>query len=489
MRGQQLIELGTLWMTEKWIRLEVPWQEGGLFEIDFFSFQEWVEACREEFRTKGELSGKRIAYLARKLLRPTRDRELPTESDLGVGVVDLRIPFQLLGIVPLAEGEPQGALAGLCDRISEVAKLLGFLKANARIQLRLSVPWLRVKRNLDEGRTRGLDGLYEKEIRSVSLGTLDFRNGKCFLHGVEIPMSIVGKVFKEWVGACLVEVLNSEFSVARARDLARAVATFHIHSHLRSQELFRRVVGENAVERFLRERRLRFKSVDGNEYEIEESGDVFRIDAGKRTPVCVHVAGENRLPVYDRVVALYLALRDHPEVLSPHLIVVEGHRREEDPWVAEGVVTRCSKCGRFLEVGGEHMAVVLQIESGVRALCQTQVTVERARTLAYMCVNCIDHNGVRIIIEAIRRTILGECEVIEEEDGLPRCLNCGSEIEPGEESAVFFITRERFVEAGQRRDVEVLDEHEVARLCMRCWEALGAENLLDRIEMLIHMSR
>jgi len=150
--------------------------------------------------------------------------------------------------------------------------------------------------------------------RSTRLGTLQLRGTRILFNGMELGE----EGFWRWLDACMDRVWEDwTFDRGRATELAKLVAADRREIERKSLETLRRTLGEEVAERLLRKGEITVKSSNGKEYVITERGEVFETpwEGGKRS-VCVQVAGEHRLPKYDRVLAKYLVIRDHPEQIE-----------------------------------------------------------------------------------------------------------------------------------------------------------------------------
>lgn len=83
-------------------------------------------------------------------------------------------------------------------------------------------------------------------------------------------------------------------------------------AHRRSRRLIAELLGEEALGRLEEEGCLIVRSKNGKRYMVNDRGSVFCVGDGGR--VCVSL-GASRIPDYDRVLTLYITLRDRPELV------------------------------------------------------------------------------------------------------------------------------------------------------------------------------
>jgi hypothetical protein len=95
------------------------------------------------------------------------------------------------------------------------------------------------------------------------------------------------------------------------------LADFLRRAEERSLETLRKVLEEEAARRLLEKGELQVRTPSGEEYVVTSSAEVYRrLPGGGRSPVCVQVEGGENLPRYDLILAKYLTLRDHPELIG-----------------------------------------------------------------------------------------------------------------------------------------------------------------------------
>lgn len=153
-------------------------------------------------------------------------------------------------------------------------------------------------------------GLFLMEERSVRLGELELRGGRVYLYGREADLRLI----ESWVEACAAELWRGEgLTQERARELAEVLLSHREQTEGRALRAVREVLGQEVVDQLLSEGRVRVRSSNGEEYVITEEGEVY--SAGGRR-CCVQVEGGERLPKYDRFLAVYLTVRDRPEKIS-----------------------------------------------------------------------------------------------------------------------------------------------------------------------------
>ncbi len=156
--------------------------------------------------------------------------------------------------------------------------------------------------------------------RSTRLGTLQLRGPRVLFNGVELSeegfeIDPDDKALDRWLDACLNRAWEDwSFDRDQATELARLIATDMREAERKSLETLRRTLGDELADRLLREKQIAVRSRNGGEYTITDSGKVF--ETSSRAYVCVEVAGGGRLPKYDRVLAKYLVIRDHPEQIE-----------------------------------------------------------------------------------------------------------------------------------------------------------------------------
>lgn len=157
---------------------------------------------------------------------------------------------------------------------------------------------------------RGLNGMYRFERRQIHFVTLEVRGSKVVLGGVEQKRRALDK----WLRACTSEMWNGRLTPKRAGELAKIIGWHVLEAERRSLKTLRRALGNGLTDRLLKRGEIQVRSANGREYVITKSSRVFSIlQDGERRPVCVRVDGEEELPEYDRVIAKYLVIRDHPE--------------------------------------------------------------------------------------------------------------------------------------------------------------------------------
>lgn len=241
------------------------------------------------------------------------------DEDLGVGEVHL---------VTMVSGDqvPSDVLE---ERVGfqvmdpfELLEVLGSLELlNVKVKLKLHIHDFRtvVKPGLaPSDLENGLDGMYELEHRSAYLGAIELRGSQIFLGGAELEAGTL----RRWIDACSTELWRGpELTPARAAQLAELITTYMREAERRSLETLRRTLGDEVTDQLLREGKIRVKSANGMEYVITDSGEVsyYSQTRDRLVNVCVQVEGGKNLPKYDRVLAKYLVLRDHPEQIDrPH---------------------------------------------------------------------------------------------------------------------------------------------------------------------------
>ena len=157
-------------------------------------------------------------------------------------------------------------------------------------------------------------------VRSTRLGTLQLRGPRLLFNGVELSGKVFewdpdDKALEGWLYACVNQVWKDwSFDQERATELAKLIVTDLREAERRSLETLRRTLGDEVADRLLREKQIAVRSRNGGEYTITDSGEVFETSSGIR--VCVEVDGGRGLPRYDRVLAKYLVIRDHPEQIE-----------------------------------------------------------------------------------------------------------------------------------------------------------------------------
>ncbi len=191
------------------------------------------------------------------------------------------------------------------------AFLEGVRKTRMTGKLRLHMEGFRRRLKRDpspEDLEEGPEGLWEVEHRSLPLGTLEIREGELFLGNSGVGWEEV----EEWLRACLTGFW--ELTPERAGELAELIVSHKKEAEERALRTLRSVLGEELTERFLREGRMLVKAADGREYLLTKRGEVLSPDGRER--FCVRVEGGEKLPVYDLLLAKYLAIRDRPQSIS-----------------------------------------------------------------------------------------------------------------------------------------------------------------------------
>lgn len=171
------------------------------------------------------------------------------------------------------------------------------------------------------------------ETRSlrVYVGSLKKKNGSFYLNGSILLQGGISTV-ERWLRACYAHLAGtpvylrkdpdfpvleniSELTQKEAEMLAEIVLD-HIKNGLPSErkslKLLRETLGDDAVNQFKNEKRLTVKSKNGRTYIINEDGEVYESETGRRC--CVVVGAE--LPRNDQILAKYLAIRDRPETIK-----------------------------------------------------------------------------------------------------------------------------------------------------------------------------
>lgn len=189
--------------------------------------------------------------------------------------------------------------------------LEGVRKARMEGKLRLYMEGFRkrLRRNPSPGHLeKGVEGLFEQEHRSLPLGVLEVRDGKFFLGNFEVGW----KELEEWIKVCVQGFW--ELTPERAWELAELLLSSKREAEERALRTLRSVLGEELTEKLLGEGKILVKAANGREYLLTKRGEVLSPDGRER--FCVQVRDGEKLPIYDLVLAKYLAIRDRPESIS-----------------------------------------------------------------------------------------------------------------------------------------------------------------------------
>ena len=159
--------------------------------------------------------------------------------------------------------------------------------------------------------------LYDVEHRQAYLGVISAGEDRFYYLDGSLKLGDEDAV-TEWIEACSVGLWSEpELTAARAKELARVISERRQEAESKSLETLRRTLGDEVADRLLRERKIAVRSAGGREYVITDSGEVHcPLGDGTMEPLCVEVGGEESLPKYDRVLAKYLVIRDHPEQIE-----------------------------------------------------------------------------------------------------------------------------------------------------------------------------
>ena len=173
------------------------------------------------------------------------------------------------------------------------------------------------------------DSFYQLVHHGLRAGTLEFGIPFWRFEGIELG----DNALMWWLETCTSEMWAGRLTPERAVELARMISAHTMEAERRSFELLVRTLGEGPARQLLEQGELRVRSANGQDYAITRDGEVFHLRAGGgRERVCVVVEGERTLPLFDRIVAKYLVIRDHPErirALDYHLHLHLLERRLE----------------------------------------------------------------------------------------------------------------------------------------------------------------
>jgi len=188
--------------------------------------------------------------------------------------------------------------------------------------------WLGVKLYIHDYRKvlkKGPDGawamnrsdLYDIEHRQACLGVISAGKDRSYYLDGSLRLGDEEAV-EEWIDACSVGLWSEpELTTERAKELAKAISGQRMEAEGKSLATLRRTLGDEVADKLLKEGKIAVKSANGREYVITDSGEVFcdPYDEGMDR-ICVEVKDEESLPKYDRVLAKYLVIRDHPEQIE-----------------------------------------------------------------------------------------------------------------------------------------------------------------------------
>jgi len=188
--------------------------------------------------------------------------------------------------------------------------------------------WLGVKlyiHDYDRVLKRGPDGawamnrsdLYDIEHRQAYLGVISAGKDRSYYLDGSLRLGDEEAV-EEWIDACSVGLWSEpELTTERAKELAKAISGQRQDAERRSLDTLMCTLGDEMADQLLKERKITVKSANGKEYVITDSGEVLSsLHEGAMESICVHVKDEESLPKYDRVLAKYLVIRDHPEQIE-----------------------------------------------------------------------------------------------------------------------------------------------------------------------------
>ena len=209
--------------------------------------------------------------------------------------------------------------------------------------------WLGIKLYIHDYRKvlkRGPDGawainrsdLYCAEHRQAYLGAISAGKDHSFYLDGSLRLGDEDAV-REWIDACSVGLWSEpELTTESAKELAKAMSEQWQEAERKSLETLRRTLGDEAADKLLKEGKIVVKSANGREYVIMDSGNVYGpLHNGSARRICVEVKGEESLPRYDRVLAKYIVIRDHPEQIET---LDEGHEPESERPILEDIIAR-----------------------------------------------------------------------------------------------------------------------------------------------------
>jgi hypothetical protein len=216
-------------------------------------------------------------------------------------------------------------------RLPQYLHTLRTLKLEADFEIYVHVLKHMVKKDFTAG-LQELGELYEAVYQKARLGRVQIRGERVFLNGLEVGEEILTR----WLEQCLIACWRDpNLTPERGAQLAGLLADFLRRAEERSLETLRKVLGEEAARQLLEKGELPVRTPSGEEYVVTSSAEVYRrLPGGERSPVCVQVEGGENLPRYDLVLAKYLTLRDHPELIGAggRLTGGGGWRRKGRGW-------------------------------------------------------------------------------------------------------------------------------------------------------------
>ena len=248
---------------------------------------------------------------------------------------------------------------------------LSTLKLEADLEVYMHILRDRVKKDLPPN-PQELEELYEMTYQRVKLGRIQIGGGRILLNGLEVGEELLMRWLEQCLTACW---RDPNLTLERGAELAELLANLLHRAEARSLETLRRVLGEEAARQLLERGELPVRTPSGEEYVVTSSAEVYRrLPGGERSPVCVQVEGGENLPRYDLVLAKYLTLRDHPELIGAGGMADWRRRLEAE---RRGLEEALSDLRRELAEHGSNPLTEQAIRHVERRLAEVRAELER----------------------------------------------------------------------------------------------------------------
>jgi hypothetical protein len=249
-----------------------------------------------------------------------------------------------------------------------------FIERGGELKIYLHDFGTRVERdtvNFDRLRKEGPKFLEFPQYYCALIGTLSAGANRSYILNGRIRLDN-REVLEKWLKACVLHMWAEPAPTqALAEKLAEAVIEYVREADRRSLETLRLTLGNEVAEQLQMEGCVLIKSSDGKEYVINATGEVFDMLGQQH---CVQVENEGELPRYDRVLAKYLVIRDHPEQID----------------TLNGALGHCTRCGMGIRLGDIHAAVTLDKQAFERGQEGRghEIDVLEADALCWLCSGC-----------------------------------------------------------------------------------------------------
>ena len=150
--------------------------------------------------------------------------------------------------------------------------------------------------------------------RCTCIGTLSIGNGGSYILNGRVKLDDE-EILRKWLIACWESMwIVPLFSQPAAEKLAEAIVEYLQKGRRRAFKTLKRTLGGEVAKQLRRSGYVTVESANGRKYKISKTGEVTDVLDGRY--VCVEVENEEELPSFDRVLAKYLVIRDHPEQID-----------------------------------------------------------------------------------------------------------------------------------------------------------------------------